>query len=85
MKTKLLSAVLLSMTSLFSVAQSEYTSPEVSPYDKAKELKAFDASKRIVSLPLYPKMEEYEVQRVINAVKEVINANKKPEVVITSD
>jgi len=50
MKTKLLSAVLLSMTSLFSVAQSEYTSPEVSPYDKAKELKAFDASNASVEI-----------------------------------
>ncbi len=37
----------------------------------------FSTYQRIISLPIYPKMKEYDIQRVIDAFKKVIINNKK--------
>ena len=38
---------------------------------------ALDVFNRAVSLPIYPKMTDDDVERVINAVKKILTANKK--------
>jgi dTDP-4-amino-4,6-dideoxygalactose transaminase len=41
---------------------------------------AEDASERLISLPLYPKMEEEDVQRVISVLKDILRRYKKKTV-----
>ncbi len=38
---------------------------------------AYDAYKRIISLPIYPKMPDEDVGRVVGAVKEVVQKNRR--------
>lgn len=46
-------------------------------YHKGMFPNAEYASDRLISLPLYPRMTDEDVKKVINAIKKVINENKK--------
>jgi perosamine synthetase len=39
---------------------------------------SYDIYKRIVSLPIYPRMTDNDVERVINAILDIISKNRKP-------